>query len=92
MFTPYGGCGRECEKFLSVLAGSLAEKRAIPTSLVNNWLRTKSAFAVLRSALLCVRGSPQFAQKIGGHWKISKKQLGLKFSDLATFNNVSDHF
>ena len=57
VFTPYGGYGRECEKFLSVLASSLAEKRAIPTSLVNNWLRTKLAFALLRSALLCVRGS-----------------------------------
>ena len=54
VFTSYGGCGRECEKFLSVMATSLAQKQAMQTSLVTNWLRTKISFALVPRYCVCV--------------------------------------
>ena len=57
VLTPYGGCGKETSKVLSVLATRLSEKRSIERSLVTNWLNTKLSFVLLRSAILCIRGS-----------------------------------
>ena len=42
MFTPYGGSGREAERFLAELAHKVSEKKHVTY--------------VLRSAVLCVRG------------------------------------
>ena len=57
VFSPLGGCGREAERFLSVLAKRISDKRDIEQSVVTNWIRSVLSFALLRSAILCVRGS-----------------------------------
>ena len=57
VFTPYGGMGREAEHFVSTLFAKLALKRNLPYASIVNWLRSKISFALIRSAILCVRGT-----------------------------------
>ena len=49
--------GRDCKKFYSKLAELLSDKRKESKSLTVNWLRTKLCFGLLKSCLLCLRGS-----------------------------------
>ena len=56
-FTTSGGMGREATTFYKRLADLLAEKRQLPYGVVMGWLRCRLSFALLRSALLCIRGS-----------------------------------
>ena len=57
VFSPYGGNGREAERFLTELAQKLSDKKQMDSSIVIHWLRGKLCFILLRSAVLCVRGS-----------------------------------
>ena len=57
VFSIYGSMGRECHKFYSRLSDLLLEKRNLPKSVVANWVRSKVCFALLKSSLLCLRGS-----------------------------------
>ena len=57
VFGTNGGVGKECSMFLKTLAEKLSEKRNEDYNITMNWLRTKLSFEVLKSALLCVRGS-----------------------------------
>ena len=64
VFTPYGGSSRETERFIQVLSSSIARKRKSDISITTNWIRSKLSFALLRSAILCVRGSRTLRKKI----------------------------
>ena len=57
MFSPYGGNGREAERFLTELAQKLSDKKKVDYSIAIHWLRARLCFNLLRSAVLCVRGS-----------------------------------
>ena len=57
VFTPYGGTGREADRFLCELALKIAEKRDIDYNIVIQWLHTKISYNLLKSAILCIRGS-----------------------------------
>ena len=56
MFTPYGGSGREAERFLAELAHKVSEKKHVSYGSVIGWFRAKLSLNILRSAVLCVRG------------------------------------
>ena len=61
-FTPLvigtnGGMGIECQMFIKNLADMIAIKQSEEYATVITWIRTKLAFEVLRSTILCVRGS-----------------------------------
>ena len=61
-FTPvvisaFGGFGRETGKFVSRLTEKISEKHDIPTSIVSNYIRTKVSFELIRSQVMCIRGS-----------------------------------
>ena len=60
-FTPLvltsGGMGQEATTFYNGLADLLVTKRNCPYSVTMGWIRCHLAFAMLRSALLCARGS-----------------------------------
>ena len=61
-FTPlvlsaYGGFGRETERFMSKLICKIAEKKDMPMSVVANYIRTKISFSLVKSQILCLRGS-----------------------------------
>ena len=57
VFSIYGGMGREGRTFYNRLADILAEKRKVKKSITTNWIRTKISFALLKTCLLCLRGS-----------------------------------
>ena len=61
-FTPlvlscFGGMGTEASRFFNRLGLKVAEKRDEPASCTISLIRTKLSFSLLRSALLCIRGS-----------------------------------
>ena len=64
VFTQCGSCGREAERFLSEARGQNVTKRDLAYSLVMQWLRAKLSFQLLRSAILCVRGSRGLRKKV----------------------------
>ena len=57
VFTIHGAMGTECRTFVSRLSELLAIKRDLPKSIVTSWVRTKISFALIRSMLMCLRGS-----------------------------------
>ena len=64
VFSIYGSMSREG----SQLSDLLSEKRNLPKSVVANWVRSKVCFALLKSILLCLRGS----------WTVCRKTLELE--------------
>jgi hypothetical protein len=57
VFTTTGGMAGECNRYHSRLAELLSNKKGEPYSATIAWIRTKVSFAILRGALLCLRGS-----------------------------------
>ena len=57
VFTTTGGMGKEATAFYKRLASLLSEVRKEPYSAVMSWVRCRISFALLRSAILCIRGS-----------------------------------
>ena len=57
VFTTTGGMADECLRYYSRLAELLSAKKqeSYPTTI--SWIRAKMSLAILRSALLCLRGS-----------------------------------
>ena len=49
--------GRECQALYSRLSELLAEKRDTHKSVMMNCIRSKLCYALLKSCLLCLRGS-----------------------------------
>ena len=57
VFTTTGGMADECKRFHSRLAELISIKKGEEYSTTISWIRSKVSFALLRSALLCLRGS-----------------------------------
>ena len=57
VFSVFGGMGEECKLFYKRLSSMLSEKRNEDLATVTTWVRTKMRFALLRSALMCMRGT-----------------------------------
>ncbi|PFX33527.1 hypothetical protein AWC38_SpisGene1544 [Stylophora pistillata] len=57
VFTSTGGMADECKRFHSRLAELLALKIGDDYATTLSWIRAKISFAILRSALLCLRGT-----------------------------------
>ena len=51
------GVGSKCSMFLATLTEKLSVVRGEDVNVTMEWLRAKLSFEVLKSALLCVRGS-----------------------------------
>ncbi len=56
VFSTSGGIGKAANVFYRRLGGLLADKHKTPYSSMMAWVRTRMSFALLRSALLCLRG------------------------------------
>ena len=56
-FTTTGGMSNECQRYHSRLAELLAVKKQESYASTIAWIRTRVSFAILRSALTCLRGS-----------------------------------
>ena len=57
VFTTTGGMGEECMRYHNRLAELVAAKKGEDCATTVSWIRSKVSFAILRSALLCLRGS-----------------------------------
>ena len=57
VFTTLGGMGPAAGAFYARLAEIMAEKKQQPRSSVAAWMRCRLSFSLLRSALLCLRGT-----------------------------------
>ena len=57
VFTTTGGMSNECQRYHSRLAELLAVKKQESYASTIAWIRTRVSFAILRSALTCLRGS-----------------------------------
>ena len=55
-FTTTDGMAEECKRYHNRLAELLAVKKGEDYPITVSWLRAKVSFAILRSALLCLRG------------------------------------
>ena len=57
VFTTTGGMEEECKRYHNRLAGLVAAKKGESYATTVSWIRSKVSSAILRSALLCLRGS-----------------------------------
>ena len=57
VFSCFGGMSRECSRFCSHTAERLANRRKEPKSKISAWIKTRLNFALIRSMLLCLRGT-----------------------------------
>ena len=57
VFATTGGIGKEAEVVFKRLASLMSEKTTEPYSSVMGWIRSRISFSLLRSALICLRGS-----------------------------------
>ena len=55
IFTPTGGM--ECLQYYSRLAQLISIKKGEHYAKTISWIRARTSFALLRSALICIRGS-----------------------------------
>ena len=63
VFSTTGGMAEECRRYHCRLAQLLAMKKGEHYSTTVAWVRTKVSFAILRSAILCLRGSRTIRRK-----------------------------
>ena len=52
-----GGMSRETHRFYNRLAELISEKRKVEKSEVSCWIKTKLNFSLIRSLVLCIRGT-----------------------------------
>ena len=57
VFTTTGGMGQECLRFHSRLVELIGLKKREQYAKTISWVRAKTSFALLRSALICLRRS-----------------------------------
>ena len=63
VFTTSGGMGPKAKCFYSRLAELISEKKKQPRNYIVAWMRCRLSFSLLRSALLCLRGTRYSAPK-----------------------------
>ena len=63
VFTTTGGIGEECLRYHRRLAELLAMKKGKYYAKTMNWIRVKISFSLIRSALVCLRGSRSIRRK-----------------------------
>ena len=64
VFATSGGMGPQATAVTTRLGHRLAEVKKLPFSVVMGWLRCRLSFALLRSTLVCLRGSRPARPKI----------------------------
>ena len=57
VFSTSGGMGTTATVVYKRIASMIAEKREKPYSKVIHWIRCRLSFSLLRSAIMCIRGS-----------------------------------
>ena len=63
VFTTTGGMSQECQRYHSRLAEFISSKKQENYATTVTWIRTKVSFAILRTALVCLRGTRSWRRK-----------------------------
>ena len=63
VFTTTGGMSQECQWYHSRLAELISSKKQGNYATTVTWIRTKVSFAILRTALVCLRGTRSWRRK-----------------------------
>ena len=64
VFTNTGGIADECVKYHSRLAELSSNKKGESYSSTISWIKAKVSFTIIRSAILCLRGSKPRRQQL----------------------------
>ena len=75
IFSTSGGLGKESTVAYKRIAELLAIKRKSEYGIILAWMRCSLSFALLRSAIACIRGTRKCARKM------NNKDLELGFSE-----------
>ena len=57
VFTTTGGMSQECQRYHSKLAELISSKKQEDYATTITWIRTRVSFAILRTSLVCLRGT-----------------------------------
>ena len=57
VFTTAGGAAPQSTRVIKHLAAKISEKQGVHRSKATGWLRCRLSFALLRTTLLCLRGT-----------------------------------
>ena len=57
VFTTTGGMSQECQRYHSRIADLISSEKQEDYATTIAWIRTKASFAILRTALVCLRGA-----------------------------------
>ena len=80
VFTTTGGMSQECQRYHSRLAELISSKKQEDYATTIAWIRTKVSLAILRTALVCLRGTRSRRRKTNiqeNDLKIEKGLAGL---------------
>lgn len=84
VFTTSGGMAQQAQCFYKRLAELMAEKKHEPKGYFTSWLRVRLSFALLRSSLLCLRGTRSSKKK---HVDLSS----LVYEDVVVESRIEKH-
>ena len=65
VFTTTGTMSPQCEKIFKKISEKIAEIKELPYSVVCGWMRCRFSFALLRTTLICLRGTRKRKEKLG---------------------------
>ena len=65
VFTTTGTMAPRCHKIFKMVSEKIAAIKDLPYSVVSGWLRCRFSFALLRTTLICLRGTRKRKEKIG---------------------------
>ena len=64
VFTTTGGMAPLSKKVLKIVSEKISAIQDIPQSVVSGWLRCRFSFALLRTTLMCLRGTRKKKERI----------------------------
>ena len=65
VFTTTGVMGPQCQQIFKKVGEKIAQIKELPYSVVCGWLRCRFSFALLRTTLICLRGTRKKREKQG---------------------------
>ena len=82
IFTTTGEMGKECLNYHSRLAELIAIKRGEDYTKTISWIRARTSFALLRSVLICLRGTRSTVRK---SWDFCNTDIEIENTEEAIF-------
>ena len=85
VFTTSGGMGTTATTVYKRIAAMIAEKHSKPYSRTMHWIRCRLSFSLLRSAIMCLRGSRSAIHRPASMLTIDTMDLGCSEGKVPNF-------